>query len=174
MPDATTAGVQSGVALTPYTGPMTVTANNVVIENAIINDTLRVTGDNVIIRNCLVQNWGWWGIDGEGAANIRIEHCDFIGPNGDTNAAIVGSGTFVGNDIRNSENGIVLQDGASVVRDNYIHDLNDPIRRPAHRRHFRPGWAERRSDRAQHCRELGHLVHLHQERFRADQQHHGS
>jgi len=123
MPDATTAGVQSGVALTPYTGPMTVTANGVVIENAIINGTLRVTGDNVIIRNCLVQNYGAWGVDGEGAANIRIEHCDFIGTAGATNAAILGSGTFTGNDIRNSDNGIVLQGGASTVRDNYIHDL---------------------------------------------------
>ena len=43
----------------------------------------------------------------------------------DTNSAIVGSGTFIGNDISNSENGIVLSDGASVVRDNYIHDLGD-------------------------------------------------
>src|SRR5262245_60641243 len=43
----------------------------------------------------------------------------------DTNAAILGSGTFIGNNISNSENGIVLDDGASVVRDNYIHDLND-------------------------------------------------
>lgn len=125
MPDATTAGVQAGVTLTNYTGPMTITTAGTVIENVIINGSLRVTAADVTIKNCLIQNWWMWGVDAEGAANITIEYCDFIGGSVDTNAAILGSGTFIGNDIRNSENGIVLQDGASVVRDNYIHDLQD-------------------------------------------------
>ena len=53
-----------------------------------------------------------------------MQNCDFTASSSmDTNSAILGSGTFIGNDISNSENGIVLQGGASVVRDNYIHDL---------------------------------------------------
>jgi Right handed beta helix region len=126
MPDATTAGVPAGTTLTAYTGPMTITTPGTVIDGKIISGTLRVTAADVTIKNCVVQNYGWWGIDAEGAANITIQNCDFTASSSmDTNAAILGSGTFIGNDIRNSENGIVLTGGASVVRDNYIHDLQD-------------------------------------------------
>ena len=126
MPDATTAGVPSGTTLATYTGPMTITTDGTVIDGKIINGTLRVTADNVTIQNCVIQNYGFWGVDAEGSTGITIKYCDFTASSSmDTNAAILGSGTFIGNDISNSENGIVLQDGASVVRDNYIHDLGD-------------------------------------------------
>ena len=122
-----------GPRLTTYTGPMTITTDGTVIENKIINGSLRVTGDNVVIKNCKITYNSWWGIDAEGANNITIQDCDIIGPgyNGDSNAAILGSGTFLRNDISKSENGIVLQGGASIVKGNYIHDLQDsrqPIR----------------------------------------------
>ena len=39
--------------------------------------------------------------------------------------AILGSGNFIRNDISKVENGIVLQGGASTVKGNYIHDLQD-------------------------------------------------
>src|SRR5215475_10078839 len=126
MPDATTAGVPAGTNLTAYTGPMTITTPGTVIEGKIINGTLQVTADNVTIKYCVIQNYGFWGVDAENAPNITIQNCDFKASSSmDTNAAILGAGTFIGNDISNSENGIVLTDGASVVRDNYIHDLND-------------------------------------------------
>ena len=127
FPTASTTGVPAGTALTAYTGPMTITQNNVVIEGKIINGSLRVTGDNVVFKNCKITYDGWWGIDGEGAANITVQNCDIIGPGygGDSNAGILGSGNFIGNDISKSENGIVLLDGASIVRGNYIHDLQD-------------------------------------------------
>jgi hypothetical protein len=125
MPNAATAGVPPGTTLTAYTGPLTITTNGTVIEGKIIDGaTLRVLGDNVTIKNCVIKNYGTWGIDAEGAANITVQNCDFIASSSkETNAAILGSGTFIGNDISNSSNGIVLQGGASVVRDNYIHDL---------------------------------------------------
>jgi Ca2+-binding RTX toxin-like protein len=68
-----------------------------------------------------------WGIDAEGAGNVTVKDCDIVGPgyNGDSNAAILGSGTFLRNDISRSENGIVLQGGASTVKGNYIHNLED-------------------------------------------------
>lgn len=126
MPTADTAGVQAGVTLTPYTGSMTIATDGVVIENKIINGTLRVTGDNVTIKNCVFQNYGWFGVDCDGAANTTIQNCDFTASSSmDTSSAILGSGTFIGNDISNSENGISLTAGASIVRDNYIHDLGD-------------------------------------------------
>jgi len=121
MPDATTAGVPSGTTLTAYTGPMTITQAGTVIEGKIIDGTLTVDASNVTIKNCIIKNYGMWGIDGEGAANLTVLNCDFTASTSkDTNAAILGSGTFIGNDISQSENGIVLQGGASVVRDNFV------------------------------------------------------
>ncbi len=131
MPDATTAGVPSGTTLTAYTGPMTITQAGTVIEGKIIDGTLTIDAANVTIKNCIIKNYGWWGIDGEGASNLSVLYCDFTASTSkDTNAAILGSGTFIGNDISQSENGIVLQGGASVVRDNYIHDLFDNFGEP--------------------------------------------
>jgi hypothetical protein len=124
MPDATTTGVTAGTTLTAYTGPTTISTPGTVIEGKIINGTLWVTAADVTIKNCVIQNYGYWGIDAERAANFTVQNCDFIASSSmDTNAAILGSGTFIGNDVSNSTNGIVLTDGASVVRDNYIHDL---------------------------------------------------
>ena len=127
FPDASTTGVPTGTVLTSYTGSMTITQNGTVIENKIIDGSLRITADNVIIRNCKINYNGMWGIDAEGAGNVTVKDCDIVGPgyNGDSNAAILGSGTFLRNDISRSENGIVLQGGASTVKGNYIHNLED-------------------------------------------------
>ena len=64
MPDATTTGVQSRHYAQGYTGPMTITTDGAVIENAIINGTLSIKADNVTIKNCVFQNFGYWGIEG--------------------------------------------------------------------------------------------------------------
>ncbi|WP_245309473.1 right-handed parallel beta-helix repeat-containing protein [Bradyrhizobium retamae] len=132
LPTADTAGVPAGVTLTNYSGPMTITRPGAVIENVIINGTLSVKAANVTIKNCIIQNFGWWGIEGEGAANLRIENCDIIGPGAKaaSNSAILGSGTFVGNDIRGVTIGIQTTDGASTIRDNYIHDLASGVADP--------------------------------------------
>nr|WP_281380515.1 right-handed parallel beta-helix repeat-containing protein [Mycoplana azooxidifex] len=104
---------------------MTITKAGTVIENAIINGSLRITADNVVIKNSVIKYSGTWGIDAEGAKNVTIQNNDITGPgySGTANAAILGSGNFSGNDISKSENGIVLQGGASTVKGNYIHDL---------------------------------------------------
>src|SRR5262245_31364069 len=127
FPDASTTGVPAGTTLTPYTGPMEITTPGTVIDGKIINGTLQIHADNVTIENCKITYDSWWGVDAEGANNITIQDCDFVGPGlkGDSNAAILGSGTFLRNDISQSENGIVLTNGASTVKGNYIHDLND-------------------------------------------------
>jgi hypothetical protein len=129
MPNATNSGVPAGTSLTAYTGPMTITTPGTVIDGKIINGTLTVAAENVTIKNCVVQNFGFWGIDASAAAatgNVTVQNCTLTASSSmDTDSAIVGSGNFIGNNISNCENGIRLTDGASVVRDNYIHDLND-------------------------------------------------
>lgn len=122
MPDATTAGVQAGVTLTAYNGPMTITTPGTVIENVIIDGQLTVKAANVTIRNCVIKSDDWWGIEGENSPNLRVEYSDIIGGSL-TNSGILGSGTFVGNDISHVSIGIQLTAGASTVSNNYIHDL---------------------------------------------------
>jgi hypothetical protein len=122
MPDATTTGPQAGVTLTPYTGPTTITTPGAVIQNVIINGELTVDAANVTIRNCIIQTNDWWGVNGDQATNLTVENCKIIGGNL-TNSGILGSGTFVGNDISNVGIGIQLTDGASTVSGNYVHDL---------------------------------------------------
>ena len=125
FPNASNTGVPAGTALTNYTGPMTVSTDGTVIEGKIINGSLRITGDNVVIKNCIITFGGYWGVDAEGAKNITIQNCDIVGPGYSftSNSAILGSGNFIGNDISKVENGITLQGGASIVKGNYIHDL---------------------------------------------------
>ncbi|WP_234891585.1 right-handed parallel beta-helix repeat-containing protein, partial [Sinorhizobium meliloti] len=73
-----------------------------------------------------------WGVDAEGAKNFTIQDSDIVGPgsSGDSNSAILGSGTFLRNDISQVENGITLQGGSSTVKGNYIHDLEDSASDP--------------------------------------------
>jgi Ca2+-binding RTX toxin-like protein len=125
FPNSSNSGVPAGTTLTVYRGPTTITRDGTVIENAIINGTLSIKAANVTIKNSVIQNFGWWGIEGEDATNLRVENSDFIGLGRSeaTNSAILGSGTFVGNDIQGVAIGIQLTDGASTVRGNYIHDL---------------------------------------------------
>ncbi|MGI6853456.1 right-handed parallel beta-helix repeat-containing protein [Mesorhizobium sp. 1B3] len=125
LPDASTTGVKAGTTLKPYSGPMNITEDGTVIENAIIDGTLSVKAANVTIKNSVIQNFAWWGIEGEGAENLRVENSEFVGLGATeaTNSAILGSGTFVNNDIQGVAIGIQLTDGASTVRGNYIHDL---------------------------------------------------
>src|SRR5262245_30715415 len=109
FPDATTTGVPAGTTLTAYTGPMTINTPGTVIDGKTINGGLIINADNVTIQNCKITYNTWWGIQASGG-NITIQDCDIIGPGfgGDSNAGIVGTGTFLRNDISMSENGIVL------------------------------------------------------------------
>lgn len=127
FPNSDKTGVPVGTTLIAYAGPMMITQDGVVIEGKIINGSLRVTGDNVVVRNSRIVFDSYWGIDAENAGNITIQDCDIEGPgySADSNAAILGSGTFLRNDISRTENGIVLTAGSSVVKGNYIHDLED-------------------------------------------------
>lgn len=132
FPDSTRTGVPDGMVLVQFDGPATVTTDRHVIDGVVINGSLRIVADDVIIRNSRIEYGSAWGIDAEGAANITIQDCTFIGPGyrGQANAAILGSGTFLRNDISNSENGIVLTGGASTVKGNYIHDLASGAKDP--------------------------------------------
>ncbi|MDW9360729.1 right-handed parallel beta-helix repeat-containing protein [Sinorhizobium meliloti] len=111
---------------------MTITQNGTVIDGMIINGPLRVMADDVVIKNSEITFNSAWGVDAEGAKNFTIQDSDIVGPgsSGDSNSAILGSGTFLRNDISQVENGITLQGGSSTVKGNYIHDLEDSASDP--------------------------------------------
>jgi hypothetical protein len=138
MPTADTAGVQDGVTLTNYTGPMTITTPGTVIENVIINGTLTVAADNVTIKNCIVQNFSNWGILSDNAVNTRVEYCTIDGSGSSKTTGLgVGGGTnsaIVGCDIKGMVIAINMF-GAAEIRDNYIHDLAETSSNPDDR-HF--------------------------------------
>ena len=51
---------------------MTISKAGTVIENQIINGSLRITAADVVIKNCVIKYNGTWGIDAEGAKNITV------------------------------------------------------------------------------------------------------
>ena len=56
-PDTTTTGVPAGTALTPYTGPCTITVADTVIDKKDVTcDDLRIFAKGVVITNSLVHN----------------------------------------------------------------------------------------------------------------------
>ena len=90
FPDATNTGADQS-SLTTYNGPMTITTDGAVIENQVIDGTLRVEASNVVIKNCVITYHDWWGMDAEGAKNITVENCTITGPgtSADSNAGIL-------------------------------------------------------------------------------------
>jgi hypothetical protein len=94
---------------------MTIMTPGTLIDGKIISGTLVIKAANVIVKNCSLSNVGFWGIDASEATNTTVQDCTIIGPGYAHNAdsAIVGSGTFLRNDISKFENGIRLQDGGS-------------------------------------------------------------
>lgn len=55
FPSAATTGVPAGTTLTPYTGPCSITANNVVIDAKTINCDLRVLGQGIVITRSVIN-----------------------------------------------------------------------------------------------------------------------
>jgi hypothetical protein len=138
MPDATTAGVQAGVTLTAYKGPMTITTPGTVIENVIIDGTITVAADNVTFKNCVIRNFDNWGILSDNADNTRVEYCDIDGSGSTRTSGLgIGGGTnsaIIGCDISGMVIGVQLF-GRAEVKDNFIHDLADTSSNPDDR-HF--------------------------------------
>lgn len=110
--------------LPAYGGPTTITTNDTVIENVTISSGLTIEADGVVINNCAITYTDAFGINADGRV-LTVTNCTITGPGvaGAVNSGIIGSGTFTGNKISGSENGIVVQSGASTVSGNYIYDL---------------------------------------------------
>lgn len=68
FPDATNTGVPAGIALTPYTGPMTITANNTIVDSKTITGALLIRATGVTVKNSKVNG----RIDSDNGGSVTI------------------------------------------------------------------------------------------------------
>jgi hypothetical protein len=148
-PTASNTGVPDGIALTPYTGPLTITADGTVIDSKDVYGDLRIQARNVVIRNSYLHggsaipssNSGVVDANSANVYNLLVEN-NTIRPDSPSyfRDGIVGHEfTATGNDISRSNDGIgaFSKPGGPVaanvtIRGNYIHDLTHWNNDPAH------------------------------------------
>ncbi|MGY3614441.1 Ig-like domain-containing protein [Bradyrhizobium sp. USDA 10063] len=126
-PDATNTGVPPGVTLNPYNGDLVINTPGTVISGLKITGTVYINASNVTIKDCSITSSGYNVVNiKSGVTGAVVQNCDINGtgngPQGQ--AGIGGAGTFANNDIYNVENGINVEGSNTVIKGNYIHDLN--------------------------------------------------
>src|SRR5262245_6930841 len=120
FPDATTTGVPSGVVLTP-SGSIVVTKAGTVLSGLDITGSIDVEAPNVTIQNCRITTDDWQGIDAENVTGLTVKNCELNGLRGTPGSyGILGTGTFIGNNIYGFENGIGVVGDNAIIKGNYI------------------------------------------------------
>ncbi|WP_158671904.1 right-handed parallel beta-helix repeat-containing protein [Bradyrhizobium guangdongense] len=126
-PNDRTTGVQAGTELALHSGNMTIDTPNAVIRGLDIRGTVIVKAAGVTIEQCrvtAVNPWDWFVILTLNDTVVR--NCTIDGGNVNSGQnAINGSGTFIDNNIFNTENGIAPGSN-TTIEGNYIHDLRAP------------------------------------------------
>ena len=133
FPDSSNTGVPAGVALTPYTGPDTITTPNTVIDGKNINMCLYVLAPGLVIRNskitCLPPENG-----GNGYFGIRSDPGAFSGTGtliedsevscGQTENTGLASANITARrvSIHGCANGLSISRNVTL-EDSYVHDL---------------------------------------------------
>ena len=122
-PNATNTGARG--TRTPYTGPMVIQQDNVVLENLIIGQgDLTIMGANPIVRNCEFTSSTYWPlrVTGTVAAPGLVSNCTFrTGPNSQCSVE-VSNAKIHRCDVSGSPDGI-RGSSNSTATDNYVHDL---------------------------------------------------
>jgi hypothetical protein len=120
-PNATTTGTKG--TLTTYSGSYTISGDNVLIKDKILNKLLRVTGRDVTIENCRWTASSGWGIDAEGSINLKVRNSTIVGSG--NSCILTGENTLVEYcDLSGYDNGIMLSGATATLQYNYIHDLH--------------------------------------------------
>jgi hypothetical protein len=122
--DATNTGVPAGVTLTS-SGSLVITKAGTVISGLNITGTVTIEAANVTLIDCKITGAGANVIQiASGITGTTIEYSEIngTGTNNAGSTGINGQGTFIGDNIYNVANGINVT-GASVIQNNYIHNL---------------------------------------------------
>ncbi|GAA3579194.1 hypothetical protein GCM10022197_40850 [Microlunatus spumicola] len=126
FPDAGSTGVPTGVSLSAYTGPSTITRDGTVIDGKKITSCLVIKADDVTIKNSLLQSGQCFFnvLSDEGNTGLTLTDVEIDGQgNTGGDSAINGGGyTCLRCDIHGTVDGLKAQSGV-VVRDSFIHDL---------------------------------------------------
>jgi hypothetical protein len=138
-PNASNTGVDPSVALTPYTGPMTITTPGTTIENAVISTdhgSLRIQASNVTLRNVKLLGTEltvWDNTDTLEISGIVLDHLTVDGQgkaSTTNNDYAVGGGygggfTLAYSDISGWDTGVMVNAAPANVNihDNYVHGL---------------------------------------------------
>ena len=116
-PNANNTGVPAGVTLTDYTGPMTVTAANAVIDAKRIRGRLVIAASNVTIKRSSVTG----NIDADSSvASVRVEDSDVDA--GTAHVAAIGYSnvTVVRTEVRGGQHSVLCGTNC-VVRNSWLH-----------------------------------------------------
>ncbi|MBB4395690.1 Ig-like domain-containing protein [Bradyrhizobium sp. ERR14] len=125
-PDATNTGVSAGVTLTPYYGDLVINTAGAVISGLDIHGSVFINAPNVTLENCKVTTDAFYAVRvATGVTGAVIQHNEIngVGSGNDGDYGIMGQGTFIANNIYNVENGIGVDGGNTLIKDNYIHDM---------------------------------------------------
>ena len=129
-PDLTNTGVPSGTSLTA-SGSITASTPGQVISGMNVTGTVYVTAPGVTIMDNQINFSSYAGVQISPGITGTVVKYNSINGNGATNAndptGIIGSGTFIGNNIYGVENGISTDTSSSQlgcdIENNYIHNL---------------------------------------------------
>jgi len=139
FPDDTNTGVTSGTKLVNLTasnlptgvqidsgGNFNITKAGLVLSGYNISGNVTISAANVTIQNCSVTSATDTAVvkiaDGITGAIVQNNTINGVGTGNDGSFGIEGSGTFIGNNITNVENGIGPGSN-SLIQNNYIHNL---------------------------------------------------
>jgi hypothetical protein len=136
FPDSTNTGWQpTGVTLTSYTGPLTITAAGTVIDGKLINGVINIDADNVTIRRSKIV---YPRVNCNGRCEVvrvnndhtgfLIEDSELDGNGGLCYMSIqLGvNGTALRNNLHGCGDGVRSGDGA-LVKDNWMHDFGKGV-----------------------------------------------
>jgi len=128
-PDTRNTGVPSGTSLTS-SGSLTITTRGQVVANlSIASGSITVNANDVIIQNCYIAGATSTAVVyvTYGYGNCTIQNCTIngIGTTNDGSNGIQSTGSIIGCNIYNVENGINVSgaDTTQLITGNYIHGL---------------------------------------------------
>ena len=122
FPDASCTGYQhTGVVLSNYTGPATITASNTVIDGKLFPNGIAIRAKNVTIKRSKIIGTIDLGYDLNVTNGVLFEDMEMDG--GNSNLAGIGAGGFTCRrcNLHHAAKGI--QAGDFTLEDSYIHDL---------------------------------------------------
>jgi hypothetical protein len=131
FPNASNTGVPAGTALTDYTGPTTITADNTVIDSKTVRAGLVIHAKNVTITKSTIGGNIWLDQDvmpSAGAWSVTVQDSEIdAGTSGEQGGICCGNYTLLRVNAHGGHNGAQCENGASYCRisDSWLHGQLD-------------------------------------------------